>query len=463
MAGRQTLIWTLLALALGARLEAAPGSETPAAAPQPAATIVFEKVNVVGTRPGQKKLRRKQTVVVEDGRIVTVGKSKKVEIPEGATVIDGRKKYLLPGLADMHVHLSFLETLPENMTVEDAYTLLLANGVTSIYEMWGFDSLFAWRRQLERGAVLGPRLFFASPAIRDDRVSGTAGAESAVRSYVDTGYEAIKVHTPIDRATYRRVHEVARELGVPVVGHAARPGIEFSETLDQGTRMLAHVEELLWVEDPQSIAEIDVAIAAVADNVAALAESETWLATTVVVQDVFTKTANDETFAQQLASPLLSYFPASLRSAWENDNPNRGTGAPLSVFQKVLDSHVAAVGEMKRLAATDRLLVGTDGGGPDLVLLGFSIHDEMALLVRAGLSPREVIRAATYSPAVFLGLEDVSGSVETGKQADLLLIDANPLKKISRLKRSAGTMVRGTWLGAAELQARLDELAERFR
>ena len=423
--------------------------------------VAIKKVNVVGTAPGQKRLSRKRTVIVEDGLIVEVGKAKKVEIPANATVIDGRKKYLLPGLADMHVHLYFLRSLPD-MTPEDAYTLLLANGITTIHDMAGFDELFAWRRDLDNGKVIGPRLFFTSPMVRDDTVTGVVDAENRVRDWVARGYESIKIHTPIDEAVFRRVSEVARELVVPVVGHAARPGIAFSVSLDEGMRMIAHAEELLWVQDFESVSDLDAAIAGVAQNVGALVSSDAFLTTTVVVEDVFTKTAGDATFAEQLASPLLAYFPPSLRRAWEFDNPNRSGAAPVSIHQKVLDSHLATVREMKRLAATDRILVGTDGGGPDLVLLGFSIRDELALLVKAGLSPREVIRAATYSPAVFLGTDAVAGSVEAGKQADLLLVDRNPLKRIQRLQEISGVMVRGHWLGADQLDERLAKLAAKF-
>ena len=433
-----------------------------AASPGGKNVVAFEKVNVVGTAPGQKKLSRKRTVIVEDGTIVEIGKAKKVEIPANATVIDGRKKYLLPGLADMHVHLQFLNALPEDMTPEDAYTLLLANGITTVLDMAGTESHFRWRDDLDEGRELGPRLFFTSPLLRNDTVTGLVDAENRVRQWVDRGYEFIKIHTPINETVFRRVAEMARELVVPLVGHAARPGIDLSVSLDEGMAMLAHAEELLWVQNLQTLDDLGTAIAGVPEGVAELASSQTFLTTTVVVEDVYTKTAGDATFAEQLASPLLAYFPPSLRQAWENNNPNRDGAAPVSVHEMVLDSHLATVREMKRLAATDRVLVGTDGGGPDLVLLGFSIRDELALLVRAGLSPREVIRAATYSPAVFLGTENVAGSVEMGKQADLLLVDRNPTKRIGRLSEISGVMVRGTWLGADQLDERLAKLAAKF-
>lgn len=423
--------------------------------------VVIRNVNVIGTQPGQKKLRRKQTVIVENGTITVVDKAKRVEIPEGAVVIEGRRKYLLPGLADMHVHFDFLNRLPEPMTEEDAYTLLLANGITTVLDMAGFDKQFGWRRDLNQGRTLGPRLFFTSPQVRDNSVAGAAGAESRVREWVAKGYELIKVHTPLAEPTFRRVAEVARELGVPVVGHAARPDVDFSVSLEEGMRTLAHAEELLWVQSPETLDELEDAFDGVPDNVAALAATDTWLTGSLVVEDVFTKTAGDDTFAEQLASPFLNYFPPSLRDDWANNNPNRD-GSPVSVHKSVGDSHKRTIREMKRLAATDQLLVGTDGGGPALVLLGFAMRQELALMVEAGLSPAEVIRAATYNPAAFLGVEDVAGTVDVGKQADLLLVDGNPLKRIGRLQEIAGVMVRGVWLSSEELDDRLGALAERF-
>ena len=437
---------------------------TRADAGAPPRVVAFEDVNIIGTRPGQKKLRRHQTVIVKDGVIVQIGKKNRVEIPARARVIDGSRKYLLPGLSDMHVHLSFLETVPERMTPADAYTLLLANGVTTIQEMWGFDQLFAWRKQLDRGEVLGPRLHFASPAIRNDTVASVDDAEAKVRQWVERGYESIKIHDPITEQIFRRVHEVGRELGVAVIGHAARPGHGFELTVEEGQPMLAHVEELLWSQTPAevSLEALEEGIAKQPEATAAAAEHGIYVTTTVIVQDVFKRTQDDDAFAEQLASPLLRYFPPSLRDQWENDNPNRDGSVTQEVHQRILDTHLRAIRDMRRLNSADRLLIGTDAGGPDLVLLGFSIHEELALAVRAGLRPIEAIRAATYNPAVFLGLEEISGSIDVGKRADLLLVRRNPSKRISRLQEAAGVMVRGQWLAAEDLQERLDQLAAKF-
>ncbi len=431
------------------------------AAAEVSGVVAFENVSVVGTRPGQKRLRRKQTVVVEDGVIVSVGKSKRVEIPEGATVVDGRKRFLVPGLADMHVHLDFLESLPEEMKIDDAYSILLANGVTTVLDMTGTDRHLTWRRQLERGKAVGPRLFFTSPQIKSSTVSDPGEAEARVREWAAKGYDAVKVHTPVTEPVFRRVVEVADELGIPVYGHAARPGIDFATSLE-GLAMIAHAEELLWVEDPESFDDLEGAIEAVPGNVAALAESGVWLTGTVVVEDVFTRTAGDDTFAEQLASPNLRYFPHSLRDSWQNANPVREQGVSVEVHERVRASHLATIAETRRLGAIDRLLLGSDGGGPPLVLLGFSAIDELELLVEAGLSPREALRAGSWAPAEFLGLTEFAGSVDVGKHADLILASGNPLKRISKLRRPEGVMVRGVWLSRDELDARLADLARRF-
>ena len=107
-------------------------------------------------------------------------------------------------------------------------------------------------------------------------------------------------------------------------------------------------------------------------------------------------------------------------------------------------------------------MLGTDSGGPDLILPGFSLHDELRLLVKAGLTPWEAILTGTYNPAVFFGTLDDVGTVEEGKRADLMLAKKNPLKKIGRLQDLAGVMVNGVWLSEEELSDRLEELAERW-
>jgi hypothetical protein len=160
-----------------------------------AASQVFTHVNVISMSPDGPRLLRRQTVVVEDGSIVAIGKAKQVETPADAEVIRAKGDYLLPGLYDMHAHGDDVRALPEGVSPEELYTLYFANGITGLFDPWGFDQLFTWRNNIERGKVVGPRLYFSSPGVNDDTHATAADVERDVRRWAAQGYERIKTHS----------------------------------------------------------------------------------------------------------------------------------------------------------------------------------------------------------------------------------------------------------------------------
>lgn len=159
----------------------------------------------------------------------------------------------------------------------------------------------------------------------------------------------------------------------------------------------------------------------------------------------------------------MRYLPPSVRTAWEADNRYRRPdfGGSRSFWLRQLDTKLFIARRLEELGALDRLLLGTDTG-VDGIVPGFSIHDELRLLVQAGLTPRQAIQTGTYNPAVFLGTIDEVGTVEEGKRADLLVARKNPLKNIGALEDPVGVMVNGVWMPEEELEERLEELAARW-
>ncbi len=432
------------------------------AVPARATVQVFEKVNVVSMSPeARKKVLKKQTVVIENGRIVAIGKASKVDVPEGAEVIRGKKKFLMPGLYDMHIHGDGIPAIPEGVSDEEYYALLLANGVLGLYDPWGFNQIWNWKKDLDRGRTIGPRLHFSSPGVNDETHATADEVEADVRKWIAQGYQAIKTHSDISRDKFLRLHEVARELGVPVVGHALRPGFSIQATLDQGQSMLTHVEEILSTEVTFDFPEThrdDLA-----EPLQAVANSGIWVTTTVGTYETIVNTVDPARFEQIFERPEMRFLPPSVLHQWrfENTYHRDDFRQDADYWERLLVVKLYIVDELNRLGALDRLLLGTDAGVHNIVH-GFSIHDELRLLVQAGLTPFEALLTGTYNPAVFLGEALEAGTVEVGKRADLVLLDKNPLKKISNVRRVAGVTIDGRWFSREELDAQLEAIAERW-
>ena len=429
--------------------------------PLTAATQAFVGVNVISMSPDGPKLRRRQTVVVENGEIVAIGKTKQTLVPEGAEVLSGKGKYLLPGLYDMHAHGDDVRPIPEGVGPEDLYTFYFANGITGIFDPWGFDEIFKWQRDIERGKVIGPRLHFSSPGVNNETHATADAVERDVRKWAQQGYERIKTHSPITQDKFERLHEVARELDLEVVGHALRPDHPIQATLDQGQSLIAHIEEIMSTEvpfdQPQNFRQD------LAQPLADVADSRIWVTTTVGTYDIIIKTVGPATFERLFERPEMRFLPPSVHELWRTQNiylqdnflQDPTFWAPLLAVKQYIAN------ELVELGALDRLLLGSDSGVP-LLVPGFGLHDELELLVEGGLTPWQAISTGTYNPAVFLGTIDETGTVEVGKRADLLLVDKNPLKKIANLSKVAGVMVDGTWLPKSTLDARLEALAARW-
>ncbi len=460
MPNKTALVSTIVALALGFQVQSA--SAVSATGRRIGDTTAFINVHVISMNPDQKKAPvKRQTVIVQDGRIVEIGKTKKVDVPDGAKVINGKGKlYVLPGLVDMHVHNGDVPGLPEDLTPEDIYTLYFANGITTVFDMAGFKQAFRWKRDIDRGKVLGPNFNFTSPLIDERDYASLAQLEATIRKWVKSGYPYIKSHTISTPAMLTAIHDLAGKLGVPVVGHALRPGSPIQATLAHKPLMIAHIEEIL---STSVTSEIDYE-GQLETPLRDVAESRVWVTTTNTVYEIIANTVDDASFARLLNRPEMRYLPPTVRQLWEFQNKFRDPtfGGNRDFWMTLLSVESYIANRLSELGSLDRLLLGSDAGGPELVLPGFSIHDELRLLVTAGLSPWEAIRTGTYNPAVFFDALEEGGTVEVGKRADLLFVKGNPLKKIGRLAKPAGLMVNGVWLSADDLADRLEALADKW-
>ncbi|WKZ79757.1 MAG: amidohydrolase family protein [Fimbriimonadaceae bacterium] len=434
----------------------------------------FTHVNVVPMNGEEVHLD--QTVIVSGDRIVQWGPAASLALPDGATVIDGKGKYLLPGLSDMHAHIA-----PN----ENDLALFIANGVTFVRNMSGEPLHLNFQRRIASGDLLGPTIHTTGPIIDGESplfpgsaiVASAEDAERQVDAQRNAGYAAIKVYAGLQPKAYEAILLAANNRGLPVYGHVPwRVGLR--NALRQGQRSFEHLIDFLYElipDDSPARAKVIAANdrrdanamhvglwAAVTtegmDELAAeAAAAGAWFCPTLVVMDRIA--SNDAEFNTHSEDPAVALIHPMLRQSWEariaSFSPEaveaRRRGLP-TVGQAVSALHRAGV----------HILVGTDTPNP-YVLPGFSVHDELRLLVEAGLSPYEALKAATADAAAFVGLEKEWGTIAAGLRADLLMVDGNPLENIRSTSDISGVMVRGKWYSSADLRARLRSISEEYR
>ena len=398
-----------------------------------------------------------QTVIVEDGIIATVGNVDEVPVPEAMLVIDGTDRFLMPGLAEMHAHVPSV-TSPELGRV---LTLFVANGVTTMRGMLGRPAHLQLRQQIVDGSVFGPRLVTSGPSMNGNSVSGPADAERKVRAQHAAGYDFIKIHPGLDAAEYEAIAATAAELGIPFAGHVPA-AVGVIGALEAGTATIDHLDGYLAALMPaDSDASggyggfFDVLLAdqvveeRIDDLARKTAAAGTW---NVPTEALFEHRVSAQTAAELQNRPEMRYMRKATVAQWvsakerqENErgfSPEVGARAIELRRRLILALHEAGAG----------LLLGSDA--PQVFNVpGFSLHDELRYLVAAGLTPFAALQTGTTAVAEFLGTN--GGYVAAGRDADLVLLDANPLADISNTRRIHGVMLRGSWYSGADLEERL--------
>ncbi len=454
----------LLAAAL-ALIACSPAAARAQAEP-PALAIVG--VIVVPMTEGGGVLRG-QTVLVRGGRIEAIGPADRMAVPADAVRVDGAGRWLMPGLADMHVHLEYT---PE----PDLLPLFVANGVTTIRSMDGRPSILQWRRRIAAGELAGPRIYTAGPLLdgdpplRDDNtVVRTADeARAAVDAQHAAGYDFIKVYTNLSPDAYQAVLDAARERGMRVAGHVPRR-LDLADALASGQHSLEHLADFAdAIESADSRvrgrwhwSKLYLGMPADADSARAVAErvaaSGVWIVPTVIQAD--RGLAPMDSMRTWLESPAMHALPMA-QAAWD---PARWDAEQRQRYEQMdaEDWRAVARGPANRRMlvralhqAGARLALGTDTPNP-FVLPGFSVHDELANFVAAGLPAEAALAAGTREAARMMGDEAEWGTVEVGRRADLLLLDANPLDDVRNASRIAGVVLAGRWLPREALQAML--------
>jgi len=416
----------------------------------------FINVNVIPMT--EDRIDPGQTVIVENGVITLIGPVDSTPVPEDVEIVDGTNRYLLPGLAEMHAHIPNAAS-PELGRV---LTLFAANGVTTVRGMLGDPSHLQLRTALLSGEVFGPRLITSGPSLNGNSVRGAADGARQVRSQHEAGYDFLKIHPGLDASEYSAIADAANELGMPFSGHVP-VAVGVDNALAAGMATIDHLDgylaALMPVDSDASggyggffdvLLADQIAEERIADIAARTAAAGTW---NVPTESLFEHRVSEVTVAELSNRPEMRYMPRATVQQWvrskerqesERDfNPAVASRAIELRRKLILALHVAGAG----------LLLGSDA--PQVFNVpGFSLHHELHFLVESGLTPYEALATGTTASALFLGTN--TGSVEVGREADLLLLDSNPFEDISNTRRVHGVMLRGSWYSSRDLQARLE-------
>ena len=421
--------------------------------------FAIKNVNVITMTSGSNILTN-VTVVIKDSKIVSINDV----IPDGAYIIDGSGKWLMPGLIDMHVHIPtdghFNTSYPSRAaaiftSTQDIMTPFVANGVTTVFDLNSRAGHFGQRNEILRGDVIGPRIALAAMiegGTGDGRIVSTPeDGRQAVRSAKAEGYEFIKVYSKLNVVTYKAIIEEAAKQGMKVIGHIPNAfkgniGDAFVPHFD----IVAHAEEFFkqtegGEQNPEHLAQLAKA-------------NGSWVCPTLVIIEA--AAAQGKSLDVVRNSARLQYVHPLLQSKWLTANNYNKNATPESIarLERMIEFNKSLVKALKK--AEVPIVAGTDAGSSGVVW-GFSLHDELELLVNAGLTTKEVLLSATRLPASWLGMGDKIGTVEPGKFADLILLDDNPLVDIKNTRKISGVFVNGRWLDKKKINDMLVDLAKR--
>jgi hypothetical protein len=439
--------------------------------------LVFTHVTVIDATGAEAK--PDMTVVIRDGRIAALGRSGKIRPPKSARVVDASGKFLIPGLWDMHVH---------EWNKEAFFPLFIANGVTGVRDMFSpLPPIRQWRAQVAAGTTIGPHIV-AGGIILDGpnpacapcsiAVGNAAEGRKAVLTVKEMGSDFIKVYSMLPRDAYFAIADEAKRQNMVFAGHVPQ-FVTAAEASDAGQKCIEHLTGVLvacsakegelrkeneallradgfrgdtmTLEQSRALDSFDAKQAAAL--FARFKRNGTWMCPTLSVlrAQAF---IGDPDFRND---PRLKYIQNFLKKQfWEDGFGFRSrTAEDNARARRVFQKQIEVVGMMKR-AGVD-FIAGSDTANP-YVFPGFSLHDELALLVQSGFTPMEALQAATRDPARYLGRLDSVGTIEKGKIADLVLLDANPLAEIDNTRKINAVVVGGKLITRPELDKMLADV-----
>ncbi len=395
---------------------------------QAVAPVAITHVSVIDVRSGE--IRNDYTVVVTDRHISYAGPASSAPSTRRARIVDGKGKFLIPGLWDMHVR-GFMYVFSDF-----AGPLMIANGVTGARDMgYHIDTTLRWKRDIAAGKEIGPRLVVG---VRVDGPEGEARFIAHVKTAEDraravdtlarhkdrtTRADFIAIDRDVPRDAYFGIAREAKRVGVAFAG-AVPSSVSIVEAADSGQHSIEREDDLMH-------ACPGLRASGCRNVMAALARNQTWVTPTLVSYQPYAHGFDSGSTHPELAK----YVPGLVKGGWARRAANKSDSMTVRnyfSFQRTRELKESGV----------KLLAGTDMPQA-FVYPGFSLHDELALLVKSGLTPLEALQTATINPAEFLGMQGSVGTIEKGKVADLVLLDANPLDDIANTRKIRVVITNG--------------------
>ena len=429
--------------------------------------------NVAIVDAEQDTLLVRRFVAIEGDKISGIYETEP-QVGDSTKIVDATGQYLIPGLWDMHTHYNWNYTY--------ASPLLIAHGITGIREMWGvMDTINHIRERSKAGSLLAPDIYSAgniidgTPAIWPGS-AGVADAKAAIEEVdrqIEEKVDFFKVYSLLTKEAYLAIAEKSKEHNIPFAGHIPE-SVGIWEAMDAKQQSAEHLYGLLeaCTSKPEELAEFTKAdrfgpkrakfLVETFDRTRfdslskVLASSETWLSPTLTV--LRSISSLDDTTMRR--DPRLEYMPAFIQQMWDprNDFRFQSRGQEYYDAQRTkFRLQLSLIGDLARAGV--KIIAGTDYPNP-YCYPGFSLHDELQLLVEGGMAPAEALQAATINPAIFMGKENEIGKIASGYQASLVLLDGNPLDRISNTRKIKAVFLRGKYLGREALDALLEEAKE---
>ena len=443
---------------------------------QSAGLVVFEHVSVIPM--DRERIMSDQTVVVRNGRIAQIGQSSRVVVPSGGTSIDGRGKFLIPALGDMHAHIpggtfgTQRTGDASDRSVARVLFLYVANGVGTIRNTLGHASHLELPGRAQRGEMLSPTIYTPGPPLTGLTAPTTDAAQEMVTEQKAAGYDFVKVFTGVSLDVFDASAATADMLGIRLAGHVPFPGAEgFHRALRAKLWTIDHLDGYLEAlapslppqpdgftsagPAPQLMPYVDESL--IPEVVAETKAAGTWVVPTLIVNDNIINLEEPEAMAQR---PEIQYAAPEQVAKW------------ITYKRTTMDRHSPEMRKeyvtfrrrlVKALHSADVGILSGSDSPQNWNIPGYSLHRELAAFVESGLTPYQALETSTRNIAVHFDTLDTRGTVEVGKRADLVLLEASPLRDIANTSAIAGVMVGGRWVSKREIDRRLAELRATIR
>ena len=424
----------------------------------------FVGVNVVPM--DSERVVENQTVVVENGHVAALGATGEVEIPKGATRIDGAGKYLMPGLAEMHGHLPNPD-LPAAVT-ENVLFLYVANGVTTVRGMQGHLSQIPLRARIDSGELVGPRLILGSPSMSGGSVATVEDGKRLVQEYKAAGFDLLKVHENLSPEVYDAIAATAKEAGISFGGHVTDT-VGLFHALSAGQTTVDHLDNYVEALVPEGQAPQDAPGLLGAEQllsridesrlpqvVKATLDADASVVPTMVLWEsgIYATRPSAELLRERTE---VRYMPKDMVERWVKAVDERVSASDPEMLRRLAELRRTILEALHEGGV--RILLGTDS--PQIFSVpGFSIHREMQFYVDSGMSPYEVISSGTRVVGDYFG--ENFGTIAVGQSGDLILVDGNPLEDIKNVSRISGVMARGRYVSRDEIEKKLEAIAASY-